>query len=292
MKNRIFSYIILPLCLLLLGVPSAVAQERMRVFFNSGNSLPGVVKVQTEDVIVLTLDDGATYQYPMSDIRAVVVDSLRRVRLSDKRVLKAYLLHETADKLVFIDPLGAVVQCDKQSVSRQVGVVDPATSYQPVMLHLSFKGSVGSQPLPPIVGGAVEGDLAIGYRDMRRRHFFVGIGVGYDYRFNALISQQLLPLFARMEYYFHPERVWSPFFGVDAGYSFKLKGVDTGGAMCNLSLGMQRQVGVKHQTFFLALFFKVQQCETRVSETLSQEVFYRDGTASLLNAGLRLGFTL
>ena len=83
----------------------------MRVFFNSGNSLPGVVKVQTEDVIVLTLDDGATYQYPMSDIRAVVVDSLRRVRLSDKRVLKAYLLHETADKLVFIDPLGAVVYC-------------------------------------------------------------------------------------------------------------------------------------------------------------------------------------
>ena len=184
MKNRIIAHIILPLCFLLVGSPSALAQGRMRVFFNSGKVLSGVVKAQTEDVIVLTMGDGATYQYPMSDVRAVVVDSLRRVRLADKRVLKAYLLHETEDKLVFIDPSGAIVQCDKQAVSRQADAVDPGDSYQPVIIHLSFKGSVGSQPLPPVVGGAVEGDFAIGYRDVRRRHYFVGLGVGYDYRFN------------------------------------------------------------------------------------------------------------
>lgn len=275
-----------------LVVPSAVAQGRMRVFFRAGHSLAGVVKAQTDDVIVLKTDDGTTYQYPMSDVRAVVADTLHRMRLPDKGVLKAYLLHETEDKWVFIEPSGSVVQCDKESVRPRGHVVESGKGGQPVLLHISLQASLSNQPLPPVLGGGIEGKVAIGYRDVVHRRFFVGGGVGYDCRFNASSQQQLLPLFARMEYYLLPERSWSPYVGVDAGYAFKLKGLLRGGLLCELSVGVQRQVGVKHQTFFLALFFKAQQCGAQVSESISSEVFYRNGYTSLLNGGLRLGFTL
>lgn len=282
--------IILSLCLLSFG--SAWAQGRMRVFFSSGKSLVGVVKAHTDEVIVLTTDGGSTYQYPSSDVRAVVCDTLRRVRLADKRVLKAYLWKETSDKYLFVDPQGSILQFDKSAVGLCGQSVNREGMSQPVMLHVSLQTSVGNQPLAPFVGGVVEGNMAVGYRDCVRRSYFVGLGLGYEARFGVGAQQQLLPLFARFEYYILLDRVWSPFVGMDIGYSFGLKGVLHGGPLAQASLGLQKQIGVKHQTFFVGLYFKAQQCGTTVQETILDDNYYRKGTTPLLNGGLRLGFAL
>ena len=290
-KNKCI-YLILFLCFISNCLVSAETKEKKRVFFTSGKSLTGVLKAHTDEVIVITTPEGTTFQYPTSEVRAVVVDSLRRVRLADKSILKAYLLHETDDKFIFIQQSGAIVQYDKESVHMRKGKVETPEGSQPVLLHVSAQASMANQPLPPLLGGGIEANIAIGYRDIHHRQFFVGIGIGYEARFNTKSQQQLLPLFGRVEYYLSPEKQWSPFVGMDAGYAFRLKGITTGGPLAQLSIGMQKQIGVKHQTFFLALFLKAQQCNTHIVETISQDVFYREGNMPLLNVGLRLGFTL
>lgn len=288
-KNSVI-YILLSMCLL--SITSIKAQGRTRVFFSSGKSLVGELKLHTDEVLILTTEQGNTFQYPAQEIRAVVPDTLHRVRLDNKTLIKAYILKETEDKYIFIDPQGLITQHDKNRVGIKGEVLKHNETTQPVLLHISVQAAAAQLPIQPFWGGAVGANMTVGYRDHIRRMYFAGIGIGYEACINADTQQHFLPLFARLEYYLSPSRSCFPFLGLDAGYAFGLKGVSKGGPLAQLSVGLQKYVGTKHQTFFVALYFKAQQQQGKVQDTIDKQIFYREGTAHLLNAGLRMGFTL
>lgn len=205
---------------------SFFAENRVRLLLKSGSTVNGQLVAQTEEVYMVQDDVGQRLQYPAKEVVAQFNDTVKHIVLQTGEQLTAYLSEPLAGTITLLTADHQLLQYPQNEIASIHPIVTTEQQRDKgagIGVQLTVRGGGASFPAKAL-GSNIEAGFAIGYRKLSGRHFFVGAGVDFLTRLHGDEQWTLLPLFARAEYYFLPDKRWSPTIGIDAGYAFALKG--------------------------------------------------------------------
>ena len=238
-------YILTLLCLCVL---CAHAQT---IVLRTGTRVKGEIVFQNEDVVILRDASGARFQYPRTDVEAI---------LSDDEDNDAAPVDENAEESKITTPKKASIL-------------------------LEAAGGAAVNP-NQAVGGGFSVDLLVGSHHIKNKHLFIGGGLGYHGLFIGAEKYNFLPIQVALRMPF-TETKHAPVFGASVGYGIALSKTCVGGLYAGVDLGYRCQINPKTAVSIVA-FTQFQQAQIPVTETIGSESFTHMSGRNLVMPGVKL----
>ena len=224
------------------------------LLLHTGARVQGQIIFQNEEVIIIRNADGARFQYPRADVKAVLTDE-------EVAAEKADLPAETEEEI---------------TTSKKASI----------LLELAGGGAYLSGPE---YGGAASVDLLVGSHHIKDRHLFIGGGLGYHgifmgekkvYNFLPIQAAVRMPL---------TEDKHAPVFGAALGYGVALSKDYVGGLYAGLDFGYRCQINPK-SAVGMVFFTHYQQAKILAEESIEGVSFEGKVGRNLFSFGAK--FTL
>lgn len=238
-----------------LFVLMCVCAHAETILLRTGARVKGTIVFQNDEVVIIREEaSGARFQYPRTDVEAILDDPATA---------------EDAE------------QQPQQEQNPEIQVSKKAT----ILLELA--GGPSFLPAQP-VGGAASVDLLVGSHHIGDRHLFIGGGVGYHGVFMQGEKYNFIPLQAALRMPL-TEHKHAPFFGVSAGYGVALSKDYIGGIYAGLDFGYRCQLNPK-TALSVGLYAQFQQATIKVTETIEGVDFTNNTGRNIVNTGIKLAF--
>ena len=238
-------YILTLLCLCVL---CAHAQT---IVLRTGTRVKGEIVFQNEDVVILRDASGARFQYPRTDVEAI---------LSDDEDNDAAPVDENAEESKITTPKKA---------------------------SILLEAAGGAAVIPnQAVGGGFSVDLLVGSHHIKNKHLFIGGGLGYHGLYVGAEKYNFLPIQVALRMPF-TETKHAPVFGASVGYGIALSKTYVGGLYAGVDLGYRCQINPKTAVSIVA-FTQFQQAQIPVTETIGSESFTHMSGRNLVMPGVKL----
>lgn len=244
--RKLFSYIVL--CLLSLTYAHAET-----IVLRTGARVKGKIVIQNEEVVIVRDENGMRYQFPRTDVEAVLSD-------------------EEAQQL------------ESSDVSEQADEQEITTSKKASIL-LELGGGAAVNP-GSAVGGAAGVDLLVGSHHIGDRHLFIGGGLGYHGLFMGSEKYNFLPIQVALRMPFM-ETKHAPVFGFAAGYGVALSKNYLGGMYAGVDLGYRCQLNPKSAVAVVA-FAQFQQAEVKTTTVIDGNEFVSKNGRNLVSSGVKI----
>ena len=203
--------------------------------------------MQNDDVVIVRTEEGARFQYPRTDVEAV---------LADEEVKEEEVKEEVEEELQ---------TTKKASILLEIGA---GAAYIP-----------GEK-----MGATASADFLVGSHHIGDRHIFIGGGVGYhgmfmdkQYHFLPVQAALRMPIL---------EQKHAPVFGVSLGYGIAMKKSYTGGLYAGLDLGYRYQINPK-SALGVVCFARFQQAKVEVIETVEGHEFVNKTGRNFISFGAK-----
>ena len=201
------------------------------LLLHTGARVQGQIIFQNEEVIIIRNADGARFQYPRADVKAVLTDE-------EVAAEKADLPAETEEEI---------------TTSKKASILLELSCAPAIMIPFSPGGNAGI-------------DLLMGSHHIKDRHIFVGAGVGYHGYFMYGYTYNFLPIEAKVSVPFF-EAKHAPVFGFALGYGIALSKDYIGGIYTGLDFGYRYQIN-PNSSLAVLVFASFQQARLNVTETI------------------------
>lgn len=246
MKFKTLILILLfPLCL--------IAQEQKdRITLTTGEVYSGKIVFQNESMLVIRTDDGARFQFQLSQIQTQIKVDERELKAPNKETTTT---HTTNFRLL---------------PSIQVGVNNAKHKFDYAI--------------------STDISLAMGINDFSGKNWFVGGGLAVFSLFDPTSNEteNFLPLFIRSQANFGNKKN-ALFWGVDAGYHFALNNNYKGGLFSKISLGYSHQISSRACLQF-SLSAAIRNIEAELVENRNSTNYIYTGNSNIAGLGLNVGF--
>ena len=223
------------------------------LLLHTGARVQGQIIFQNEEVIIIRNADGARFQYPRADVKAV---------LSDEE-------EGTEDGLPVTEEDPEIKTSKKASILLELSCA-PA-----IMIPFSPGGNAGI-------------DLLAGTHHIKDRHIFVGAGVGYHGYFMYGYTYNFLPIEAKVSVPFF-EAKHAPVFGFALGYGIALSKDYIGGIYTGLDFGYRYQIN-PNSSLAVLVFASFQQARLNVTGTIEGYSYTSRSGRNFVTPGVK--FTL
>ena len=225
------------------------------IVLRTGARVKGTILFENEEVVVVRSEEGARFQYPKTDVEAV---------LSDEESVK-----EAEEGVKEEKPAPEITTPKKASILVEIA------------------GGAAVQP-GEAVGGGVSADLLVGSHHIGGRHVFVGGGVGYHGMFFGSEKLNFLPIQVAVRMPL-TEAKHAPMFGVGVGYGIALSKEYLGGLYAGADFGYRCQMTPKSAIGVVA-FAQFQQAMMPVATVLDGLEYAQTAGRSLVTTGIKLAF--
>ncbi len=225
------------------------------IVLRTGARVNGTILFENEEVVVVRTDEGARFQYPRTDVEAVLSD----------------------DEPVMVN----------EGVANEEGTAPEITTPKKASILVEVAGGAAIQPGEGIGGGA-SADLLVGSHHIGGRHVFVGGGVGYHGLFIGADKYNFLPIQVAVRMPLTEEK-HAPMFGVGVGYGIALSKAYLGGLYAGADFGYRCQLNPKSAIAVVA-FAQFQQAMMPVVAEIEGVEYAQTAGRSLVTTGVKLAF--
>lgn len=172
------------------------------VVLKSGSKIQGEIVLKNEEVVIIKKKDGSRFQYPRSEIQAILEDS----------------------------PINSSTDNHKQELSH------------PRAVAVRVQSHGGSVYLPNIGwGGQIGTDLVVGTKKISNTSILVGGSVGFRTKLLPKENYTFIPLQAVVSIPL-TQKQHAPYIGMSLGYGFSTSKTTKGGICLSTSTGWRYQV--------------------------------------------------
>jgi len=238
--------------LILILLCCALCAHAETLILRTGARVQGTIIFQNEEVVIIRDAEGARFQYPRTDVEAI---------LSDEEAA------EVADTQTTDTPDTEITTSKKASIL------------------LELAGGADVHP-NEAAGGAFSVDLLVGSHHIGDKHIFIGGGVGYHGLFIGAEKYNFLPIQAALRMPF-TETKHAPVFGLSLGYGVALSKSYLGGIYADADLGYRCQLNPKTAISVVA-FAQFQQAYVPVTTMVEGIPFESKAGRNLVVTGLKL----
>lgn len=219
----------------------------------TGARVKGTIVFQNEEVVIFRDAEGARFQYPRSEVEAIISDET---------------VENSEDSDQKSDELQEITTPKKASILLELG------------------GGAGVNP-NEAVGGAFGVDLLVGSHHIGDRHIFIGGGVGFhgvymgapdNYNFLPIQVAVRMPMM---------ETKHAPMFGVALGYGVALSKSYLGGIYADVELGYRCQLNPR-TAIGLVAYAQFQQATVPTTILIDGNPFDTKSGRSFVSSGLKL----
>ena len=225
------------------------------IVLRTGARVKGTILFENEEVVVVRSEEGARFQYPKTDVEAV---------LSDEESVK-----------------------EAEEGVKEEKTAPEITTPKKASILVEIAGGAAVQP-GEAVGGGVSADLLVGSHHIGDRHVFVGGGVGYHGMFLGSEKLNFLPIQVAVRMPL-TEAKHAPMFGVGVGYGSALSKEYLGGLYAGADFGYRCQMTPKSAIGVVA-FAQFQQAMMPVATELDGVAYKQTAGRSLVTTGIKLAF--
>ena len=239
MKNRLY--------ILFLFAAFVVCARAETIVLHTGTRVKGTVIFQNEEVVIIRDEKGARFQYPRTDVQAILADEPDEVKEE--------------------------IQEEEIGTSKKVSI----------QLQLSCGPAI--QP-KETVGAAYDVDLFVGSHHIGNRHIMAGLGVGFHGLFlKPSEKYNFLPIQAALRMPLVEQR-HAPTMGLAIGYGVALSKHYVGGVCVDLDFGYRCQLNEK-TAIELTYFAQFQQATITVTEEIEGVPFVNKTGRNFVGTGIR-----
>lgn len=219
----------------------------------TGARVKGTIVFQNEEVVIFRDAEGARFQYPRSEVEAIISDET---------------VENSEDSDQKSDELQEITTPKKASILLELG------------------GGAGVNP-NDAAGGAFGVDLLVGSHHIGDRHIFIGGGVGFhgvymgapdNYNFLPIQVAVRMPMM---------ETKHAPMFGVALGYGVALSKSYLGGIYADVELGYRCQLNPR-TAIGLVAYAQFQQATVPTTILIDGNPFDTKSGRSFVSSGLKL----
>jgi hypothetical protein len=236
--------------LLLLPLYIFAQTQKDKITLTTGEVYMGKIVFENETMIVLRTDDGARFQFQLSQI-------------SKKEVV------EESTELPKNTKTEAYSSNFRLMPSVQIGINNAKYKFD--------------------LAVSTEVSLAMGINNFSGKNWFLGGGLGmfsiFDPTSNA--TENFLPLFVRTQANFGNKQN-AMFWGIDAGYHFALNNNYKGGLFSKVSLGYCHKITERSNLLF-SVSAAIRNVETQLTETRNNTNYLYTGNTNIAGLALNLG---
>lgn len=225
-----------------------------KITLNSGEVYVGEIVVKTSEIIMIKTQNGARYQFQLTEIR---------------QVEKIPIAEQTQNQTKIS---GELIQ-QEGNFSGQ----------------LEFDAGISNAKFAFTSSPNMQVSLTFGNKKIFGKDLFLGVGAGYNKTLlepNAT-SVDLIPVFVRAQSTLSKKHT-APYFGVDAGYTFSTATNYDGGTFVKFSIGLSHRLN--HKTALITgLYAGLNSISGNLTETNNLGTFSYYGNTVMKNLGLKLG---
>ena len=247
MKNRLWI-----LALMLLACVCAHAET---IVLRTGARVKGTIIFQNDEVVIIRDTEGARFQYPKSDIEAV---------LSDEAAAS-------------------------NEGMKDEGLKDEVQTTKKASILLELAGGAATRSNEK-AGAGFGVDVLVGSHHIGDKHIFIGGGLGYHGTFVGGEKYNFLPLQVALRLPLM-EQKHAPVFGAGLGYSVALSKNYVGGLYAGLDFGYRCQLNPR-SAVSVVLFAQIHQAKVDVKKTIEEETFTNTAWRNMVSTGIKLAFYL
>lgn len=215
------------------------------VVLNSGQKIQGDIILQNEEVLIIKKKDGTRYQYPRSEVKAILEESSVTTATS-----QATPTEHTGNK----------------SVALRLQVNGGAT-------YLPQKGW----------GGQIGADLLIGTKEIAGTPILVGGSFGYRAKLFNQSHYSFIPLQAVVSMPLTKSK-HAPLLGLSMGYGFSTNKTTKGGICLSATAGWSYRIN-NNTSFILSAFAEWQQAQTEISEIINDQHYTNNIGCNFITIG-------
>ena len=248
------------IALIICFLAAVLCAHAQTIVLRTGARVKGTILFENEEVVIVRTDEGARFQYPKTDVEAV---------LSDEEAVKA-------------NGEGA-----NGEGTNDEGIAPEITTPKKASILVEVAGGAAIQP-GEAVGGGASADLLVGSHHIGGRHVFVGGGVGYHGIFLGALKYNFLPIQAAVRMPLTEDK-HAPMFGVSVGYGIALSKEYLGGLYACADFGYRCQITPKSAIGVVA-FAQFQQAMMPVTAELERVAYKQTAGRSLVTTGMKLAF--
>ena len=257
------------LCLLLLAGTTLASADVIRL--KSGKTIEGTILLQNDEVVLIRDTTGTRYQYPISELKQGVTDSL------------------TASGPL---PLTQGESIERTTLEEQSETAETVNTGKKVTMGISVFGGGMAMPTmitgdntSPELGGHAGADIMIGTAKLFGRRIFLGGSVGFQAFFSGKQPYYFIPLKFRAEAPLMNTK-HAPMLGMGLGYGFGLQNVK-GGFCADILFGWRYAYSQKG-AFFMGVFTDFQGAQLTLTETVSDKEYTSTAYRNLCGFGAKM----
>jgi len=312
MKSKLITVLLLCFFTSLLFAQNAQPDE---VVLRTNEKYSGEIVFHNEQILILKVEDGSRFQFPMGDIKTIRKNSkqiyppegenarsdnsrIRKITLKSSDVYYAEVLVEN-EQIVMIKtqegnrfqfPANEVhsIETDFVEESKNNNVQITPIDDSNFLMMIDVQGGVSYSSQAYLWVPSVQGSLVLGAKDVFFQGSFLGGGVGYNMLFANDYSKEtiaFLPVFVRLQSIVGKKNT-APYLEMDAGYGFSLNSNFGGGLMLKLSAGITHKLSYR-TVLYVGTYAGLQGFSGELTQTNNFGTFSYYGTTTTQNIGAK-----